>query len=187
MALGWFGKKKGKPASQPPQSAPAAAPSAASPKGVSVSRLLDEDLVLLAPEGVDKERLIELMANRLCEKRKLGNPAPFLAKVLEREQGISTTLDTGLAVPHARMDGLESVAAILGLAPKGMPDPKQPDLTIRAMFMFFSPNRPDAFTQHLHLLRGVSALFQGGFIDELLRHPSPPEVLRLIRSKEQAV
>jgi nitrogen PTS system EIIA component len=186
MALGWFGKKKGKPA-PPPEPSPAPPSGAALPKGVSISRLLTEDLILVAPEGLDKERLIELMARRLCEKRALGNAAPFLAKVLEREQGISTTLDTGLAVPHARMDALESVAAILGLVPQGMPDPKQPDLTIRAMFMFFSPNRQDAFTQHLHLLRGVSALFQGGFIDELLRHPSPPEVLRLIRSKEQAV
>ena len=76
---------------------------------------------------------------------------------------------------------------MLALVPKGMPDPKQPDLIIRAMFLFFSPNRQEAFTQHLHLLRGVSSLFQPAFIDEVLKAPKPEAVLRLIASKEPVV
>ncbi|HVE13065.1 MAG TPA: PTS sugar transporter subunit IIA [Elusimicrobiota bacterium] len=180
----WFQRKK---ASGTPGEPPAAQPAAAPAQTLSISRLLSEDLILAAPVGADKDKFMEALARRLCEKRKLGSPAPFLAKVHEREQGISTTLDTGLSMPHARMDNLEGIAAVLGLVPQGMPDPKQPDLTIRAMFMFFSPNRQEAFTQHLHLLRGVSALFQAAFIEDMLKDPKPEAVLALIRSKEQSV
>lgn len=190
MALSWFRKKEEKtpPAAQPqpPAAVPAPAPVPLGAKNVSISRLLDEGLIVPVAPGLSKEQLIEFLVTRLCERRALGDPRPFLDKVLEREQGISTTLDTGLAVPHARMDNLKSIGAVLGLVPDGMPDPKQPDLVIRAMFLFFSPNRQEAFTQHLHLLRGVSALFQPGFIDELLKASSPGEALKLIASREGA-
>ena len=186
MPLDWFKKKNKKGAEAGSQEPKAPASKAASLKGLSIGRLLSEELIVVAPPGLDKEKFIDFLVRRLCEKRKLGGPGPFLAKVMEREQGISTTLDTGLAVPHARVDGLPEIAAILGLVPKGMPDPKQPDLVIRAMFMFFSPNRQEAFTQHLYLLRGVSALFQPAFIEEILRNPSGAEVLKLVQSKESA-
>ena len=186
MSLGWFNKKKGaEPAAAPAVPVPAPAPAAAR-KAVSIGRILREDLVVLPPAGLDKDGLIAFLVKDLCAKASLGAPETYLAKVLEREQGISTTLDTGLAVPHARMDNLPEICAVLGLVPAGLPDPKQADLTIRAVFLFFSPNRQEAFTQHLHLLRGVSMLFQPALIDVILRDPAPAVVLKAIRDKEAA-
>ena len=184
MVFGWFGSKEDKP---PGKKKSGKSSTGRASKGVSLSRLLGEDLVILSQNGGKKEIVIEGLVKTLCERRSLGDPSSYLAKVLEREQGISTTLDTGLAVPHARMDNLESIAAILALLPAGLPDPKQPDLIIRAIFLFFSPNNPESFTQHLHLLRGVSSLFQPDFIDELSKASSTAEVLRLITEKESAV
>ncbi|MFC1680144.1 PTS sugar transporter subunit IIA [Elusimicrobiota bacterium] len=187
MVLGWFKKDEDKSPS-PKQGSPSG-PTASnvSTKRVSVSLLLRDDLIVVSPPKLDKDGLIRMLAEELCSKLSLGDSAPYLAKVLEREQGISTTLDTGLAVPHARMDGLDRIVAALGLVPEGMQDPKQPDLIIRAMFLFFSPNRQESFTQHLHLLRGVSSLMQPGFIDEMLRDPSGAAVLKLVRQKEYGV
>ncbi len=165
----------------------ASGPSAGSSKNVSLSRILSEKLIIVSDNGLSKDKLIEHLVRELCVCRNLGDSAPFLSKVLEREKGISTTLDTGLAVPHARMDNLSEIAAVLALLPKGMADPKQPDLTIRAMFLFFSPNRQEAFTQHLHLLRGVSSMFQPAFIDEILKAENSAAVLRLIVSQEPVV
>lgn len=186
MALGWFGKKEGvSPSSKNAKSASGS--SGGSSKNVSLSRILGPDLIIVSNNGLSKDQLIEHLVRELCKRRNLGDPAPFLSKVLEREKGISTTLDTGLAVPHARMDNLAEISAVLALVPKGMSDPKQPDLIIRAMFLFFSPNRQEAFTQHLHLLRGVSSMFQPAFIDEILQAEKASAVLRLIVSKEPAV
>jgi PTS system nitrogen regulatory IIA component len=185
MTLGWFKKKLDKHAKTPSPTPPSSSAHPVLPKGLSVGKLLNEHLVVV-PTQQDKDQMIEFLVRRLCQVRSLGDPYPFLAKILEREQGISTTLDTGLAVPHARMEALSGIAAVLGLVPHGLPDPKQPDLVIRAMFLFFSPNRQEAFTQHLHLLRAVSALFQPAFIEEILRNPVASVVLSLIRAKETA-
>lgn len=186
MPLGWFKKKDAEPAPAPAPAPAAPAPVAPPPprKALSIGRILREDLVVVPPPGLDKDGLIAFLVKDLCAKAGLGAPEGFLAKVLEREQGISTTLDTGLAVPHARMDNLPEICAVLGLVPSGLKDPKHPDLSIRAVFLFFSPNRQEAFTQHLHLLRGVSTLFQPALIDAILADPSPAAVLKAIRDKE---
>jgi len=172
MAFGWFDKKEG--------------PSSASGKLPAISSLLTPELVVSCPEGADKDAFIKVLIGRMCEVRGLGDPDPFISRVLEREQGISTTLDSGLAVPHARIDGIESISAALGLVPQGISDPKQPEYTIRAMFIFFSPNKQEHFTQHLQLLRSVSSLFQGDLLDTALVESDGNTVIELIRSKETA-
>ena len=187
MSLGWFKKKDAEPAAAPTAPAPVAQPvPTPARKALSIGRILTADHVVVPPAGLDKDGLIAYLVKDLCSKAALGPHEAFLAKVLEREQGISTTLDTGLAVPHARMDNLPDICAVLGLVPQGLPDPKQADLTIRAVFLFFSPNRQEAFTQHLHLLRGVSTLFQPALIDAILRDPAPAAALKAIRDKEAA-
>jgi len=186
MSLGWFKKKEGGPSRTLKAEFPRPH-GAVSPKGGAISGLLSEELIIISPPKLGKEKLIELLIRKLCERRSLGKPGPFMAKVLEREQGVSTTLDTGLAVPHARVDSLPEVAAILGLIPQGLADPKQPDLMIRVMFLFLSPNRQEVFTEHLHLLRGVSTLFQPAFIEDVLKASTPAAALELIRGKEASL
>jgi len=150
---------------------------------IPISKLLTEELILFFPEAKEKSQVIDKLVNKLAKARGLGDPAPLLREVLRREQGISTTLDTGLSLPHARVD-VPDIAVILGLTPQGIPDPKQPDMTIRAMFLFFSPSRQEAFTRHLHLLRSVASLFQPAFIEQLLAAAAPAKALELIRKQE---
>jgi PTS system nitrogen regulatory IIA component len=186
MTLGWFRKKDGKTASPSGPSQASSATPAGLSNSVRLGKILKEDLVLWLPAGKSKEQLIEILVERLCKEKKLSEPKRYLSRILEREQGMSTTLDTGLSIPHARIEDLESIAAVLGLIPEGLTDPKQPDIVIRAMCVFFSPLRQEVFQQHLYLLRGVSALFQPAFIDDLLKKKTPGEVIAYIEGRESA-
>src|SRR5208283_5216764 len=96
-----------------------------------------------------------------------ADPDLFLAKADERDRGISTTLDTGLSLPHARIDGIDGIMAGLAILKTPVADPNQADLSIRIIFIFFSPNKQEAFPLHLQLLRAVSSLFQPALIDRL--------------------
>src|SRR4051794_4666275 len=80
----------------------------ARPKPVEVSSLLSEETILIAAPGTDKAALLTQTVERLCRVKGL-DAAAMLAKVLERERGIATTLDTGLALPHARVDELPEI------------------------------------------------------------------------------
>jgi len=141
-------------------------------------------VVIKAPPGVGKNELIAILVGRLCERKALGSPKPFLAKVPEREQGISTTLDTGLSLPHARVDSIESIVAALAMVPQGIADPQAGDLTIKLMFLFFSSSQPKMLPLHLQLLRGVASLFQPQIIAELAASSEPAAALAIIRAVE---
>lgn len=150
---------------------------------VRVGELLRPDSVLISPDVADKSALIDTLVCAVCAAHKLPDAPILAAKVREREQGISTTLDTGLSLPHARVDGLRELAAGLAVAPKGILDPQQ-NLPIRAMFLFFSPNKQDKFSLHLQVLRSVSLLFKSEVIDALTRAGTPAEALALVRARE---
>ena len=156
----------------------------AQPAVEKVHQLLNERSIIFPPASADKAAVLALAAAAACAGHGLGDPAPYLAKVREREEGISTTLDTGLSLPHARVDALDTIAAALALMPHGVADPKQPETPIRAMFLFFSPNKQEAFGRHLQVLRAVSTLFTPATMDLLAGLKTPASVLALLRERQ---
>jgi mannitol/fructose-specific phosphotransferase system IIA component (Ntr-type) len=148
-----------------------------------IGSLLTEETILLANHSIEKGTLIDSLIARICKSHNLSNREELSAKIREREQGISTTLDTGLSIPHARIDDLSELVAGLALIPQGTNDPRQPLPMIRLVFLFLSPNKREFYPQHLQVLRKVASLFQPDFI-EALNLASAAEALRLIRSKE---
>jgi len=107
-----------------------------------------------------------------------------LEQILEREKGATTTLDTGLAIPHARTDLISDFHVALGLVPEGFQDASQPGITIKAVFLFLSPKNPQFFQKHLKLLSALSALFQPQFIEKLIAMSSSQQVIDAIKSAE---
>ncbi|MBI5623071.1 MAG: PTS sugar transporter subunit IIA [Elusimicrobia bacterium] len=168
-------------------------------KTVRVASLLSEDVISIVSPAPEKAALIESMVRGLCEKKGLGDPQPFLAKVFEREKKISTTLDTGLSLPHnprterepgspAGTDPLSALTGIfasLAVIPGGMADPNEKDIPISVMFLFLSPDRSEFFPVHLQFLRSVAGLFKPALIAELVKAPTPAAVLEMIRKAEK--
>ena len=151
---------------------------------VSIAGLLSDRLIRTGLRSTDKGALMRYLVEELCAVKSIPHSGLLLDNILKREQGINTTLDTGLSLPHARVDGLPDTAAILGLPAEPVLDPKFDQSPIRAMLLFFSPNRPEAYAQQLQLLRSIALLFDGNFLDRLLTSATPAEALILIRREE---
>jgi PTS system nitrogen regulatory IIA component len=151
-----------------------------------VAELLGESTVVLSRKPATKDELIGDLVERLCASLSISDPQALAAKVLEREHGISTTLDTGVSLPHARVDGLSRIAAAMAVIPGGLSDPASPDLPVRVVFLFFSPNSKEFYSAHLQLLRAVSSLLQPSLIESLEKASSSASVLELLRGAEGA-
>ncbi len=187
MALPFFPKRrKNSPSASPnPLEKLSDRPSAlVKPDLVRISRILTEEDVLIAPPGIGKKELIELLVRRLCDRRGFKSPELLLAKVIEREQGISTTLDTGLSLPHARLDDIEDLVAAMAVVPQEIADAQAGGLVIRLMFLFFSSSRPAMLPRHLQLLRRIASLFDPGLIGRVGAAPSPAAAWEIIRQTE---
>lgn len=183
MPSGWFQKKSvpSRPSSKPPTGASGIVEPL---KPLKVSAILGEPTILYLKDAADKAKIIEALVESLCAFGGVPDPKGVLSKVLERENGISTTLDTGLSLPHVRLDGLERIVAALAVVPQGLSDSRASDLTIRAVFLFFSPNKQEFFPRHLQLLRAVSSLFQPALIEQLSQASDRAAALALIRKAE---
>lgn len=123
------------------------------------------DNIFLVKEKITKKELVEKLVRCICEKNPSLNTEEMLASVLKREEGISTTLESALSIPHARVEDLDAFLGALAV----MPNPIEDDygLPIKVMFLFFSPAGQPYFAQHLKLLARLAEKFTPEFVQEL--------------------
>lgn len=144
----------------------------------SIAMVLNQKRVFILKDEISKKELVAKLVNALCDDLPEIDREDVLAAVLKREQGISTTLDTGLSIPHARLEDLENFQAAVAIMPNGISD--EYGLTIKVMVLFLSPAGPAFFSQHLKLLASLAEKFKAQFITELAALPDEKEVLSKI-------
>src|SRR5689334_21481067 len=97
----------------------------------------------------------------------------------------STIIAPGLALPHARLEGLSKIEAAIGICPTGVTNPHDGGNPIRVYVLFLGP--ADNMREHLYFLSSISALFQkDGFIDKLCTLATPQGVLHAIRQADKS-
>ena len=113
----------------------------------------------------------------------LTNPNAALKAILDRETMESTMIAPGLALPHARVAGVDKIRAAIGISAEGIHDAQSEFGPIHVMLLFVGP--ADNMKPHLHFLARVSALFQKkGFLEKLIKAASPAKALEAIRKAE---
>jgi len=144
----------------------------------SIPVILNNKRTFVIKEQISKKDLVSKLVNAICDDLPEADRDDVLAAVLKREQGISTTLDTGLSIPHARMEDLNAFEAAVAVLPEGIND--EYGLKIKVMFLFLSPAGQTHFSQHLKLLASLAEKFKASFITELSSCNTAEEVLAKI-------
>ena len=142
---------------------------------VSLGRLISPSRVIVADEYPGKKELIESLVQAVCREYPQLDPAYVASQVLKREEGISTTLDTGLAIPHARLEELTDFTAAMAVLRRPLVSADN-ELPVRVMFLFLSPAKPVFFQQHLQILSALAETFKPEFIEELVSLPDAREI-----------
>lgn len=136
------------------------------------------DNIFLIKEKITKKELVEKLVRSICDKNPNLNSQEMLAAVLKREEGISTTLESALSIPHARVEDLDTFLGALAV----MPSPIEDDygLPIKVMFLFFSPAGQPYFAQHLKLLARLAEKYTPEFVQELTSCTTPQEIAQKV-------
>ena len=131
---------------------------------------LTENRVVLLPAGLTSDQVFRELLARLS----LPNSAQALQAILEREKAGATLITDGVAIPHARLPGLQGLQAALGISQEG---------PVHVWLLFLGPAE-DPKT-HLAFLATVSAFFQPkSHVEELLKLKSTKEIVEYIRQSE---
>jgi PTS system nitrogen regulatory IIA component len=151
-------------------------------KPTPISSYLSENRIVFFSAGPSKRQVI----GSLIAALDLKDPSAAIKAVLAREEMGSTIIAPGLALPHARIEGLTRLEAAVGISPTGVHDPHAGGTPIRVYVLFLGPS--DNMKEHLAFLSNVSALFQkAGFLDKLTKLASPEGVLHAIRQAEKSI
>ena len=128
--------------------------------------LAESGILRLAPDRQPEQIFRDLIATL-----NLPNPGLALQMVLEREKGGGTDIGYGVRMPHARLPGLPTIKAALGLSPAA---------PTRVWILFLGPaEKPELI---LEFLANLAAFFRvERNVQALLDRQTPAQILEFIR------
>lgn len=156
---------------------------ATAPNSLYLSTFFSEADVLIEQTVPSVYNMVSTLVGRLAANHFPDVPvAPIVDAVLRRERSAPTVVCDGVALPHARIEGIDRPYMALGIYPAGVPA-QEGSSPLHLIFLLLIPESQPA--RYLQILRALS---------NLLREPEAPErlaaaqdgaeVMRILRRSE---
>jgi PTS system nitrogen regulatory IIA component len=133
---------------------------------MDIGELLVRDGVVLKTGASSKRQALHSVATAAAHAVGLDESKVFDA-LMERETLGSTGLGAGVAVPHARLEGIDRVQAVFVRLDSPVPYDAVDDRPVDLIFALFAPPRDGA--DHLRALAAVSRALRSAKMREQLR------------------
>lgn len=121
---------------------------------MQLEALTDPELIFADLTCCDRSTLLRALAERLVDAGRFEDPDELYQKLWEREQLGSTGIGSGVAVPHCKMAGLDSVVVGVALLREGIEFGAVDQQPVRVIFLVVSPE--DQPAAHLQCLAAIS-------------------------------
>jgi PTS system fructose-specific IIC component len=140
--------------------------------------ILDTECIDPDLKSKDKYEAIEDLLNLLEKKGYLKNKEVAKQDVVEREQYLSTGLENGLAIPHAKTEGVEELVLSFGISREGIDFETLDGKPAHFIFCMLSPR--DTSGPHLKALGQITRTFRIQGIQEALMQAKTPEEIKQV-------
>jgi PTS system nitrogen regulatory IIA component len=149
---------------------------------MQIGDILDRGAITVRASAPNKRHALALVAELAA--RNFGLDAPVVLDALsEREQAGSTGVGYGVAVPHARLDGLTRMRGVFVRLDQPVDFGSVDDQPVDLLFALFAP--PNASTEHLRALARVSRLLRQGDLREQLRQARTADAIHALLAQER--
>ena len=148
---------------------------------MKLSELITRDTVILPLEAEDKWQAIAAMAQAMVDSGGLapGRLAQVEAALVAREESMTTGMEDGIAIPHAAVDDLPEVLAVIGIAPDGVPFETLDGQPARILVCLVIPRAKKL--QHIRTLAEIAKLLSRPAVRErILACDTPDQALEVI-------
>jgi PTS system nitrogen regulatory IIA component len=133
---------------------------------MNIGELLDRTAISARVSAANKKKALAVIAE--IAARNFGlEPGEVLEALVEREAAGSTGVGHGVAVPHARLEGLQRIRGIFVRLDQPVEFESVDDQPVDLLFALFAPKNAGA--EHLRALARVSRLLRQGELREQLR------------------
>ncbi|MDY7558067.1 fructose-specific PTS transporter subunit EIIC [Cryobacterium sp. 10C3] len=163
-----------------PQAVPAPAPAPA-PK--TVLDYIDEDTIVLDAADTDTDAMIRTLVGRMGATGRVTDAGVVIQAALAREKLGTTAVGDGIAIPHAKSDGVSAPILAFARSRHGVAW-NAPDGTPATLIFLIAVPEAAAGTEHLTVLAQLSrALMKPAFRATLQAAATPADVLAALAAQ----
>ncbi|MBP6063679.1 MAG: PTS sugar transporter subunit IIA [Fusobacteriaceae bacterium] len=138
----------------------------------------NEKLFIIVDEKMTKEDLLKKMVHNIKENTdSIAEENNFLANMLERENIGSTGIGMGVALPHARFDGVKNIVLSMALVPQGVEFETPDGETVKLVIMIGAPKEQGK--QYLSLIAAIARVFRNNeYREKVISSKSVAEMIK---------
>ncbi|MFO7810453.1 MAG: cation:proton antiporter [Candidatus Delongbacteria bacterium] len=145
-----------------------------------ISKILDPSCVIMDMKADNKSDAIGELVDLLAINDKICDRDAIYKEVMTRESVISTGMQNGLAIPHARSEGLESTQIAIGIKRSGIEFESLDGKPSKVIILLVSSTKKD--DPHIFVLSAISAYFHDiQSIEEFLSLENEKEIVDFFR------
>ncbi|GIW43059.1 MAG: PTS fructose transporter subunit IIA [Candidatus Binatia bacterium] len=146
--------------------------------------ILDPALVLPDLQGKSKDEVLREFAEKIHSVHPEIPPDELVAVLWEREQGGTTAIGDGIAIPHGRLRGVQQIVAAFGRHRKGVDFQSIDGKPTHLIFLLVLPE--ESVGLHLKALARVSRLLKDPAVRQnLLSASDGAELYEIIRQEDE--
>lgn len=143
---------------------------------MKIKNILTPDVVSTSLKSTTKEDVIGELLDMLVASKAVSDRDEVFEALMERERKMSTGIQYGVAIPHAKTKAVKSLAACIGIKPEGIDFASLDGEPSRIFIMTVSPI--DRVGPHVQFLAEISMVIKDEKAREsLIKARTPQEVL----------
>ncbi|MDR2182482.1 MAG: cation:proton antiporter [Treponema sp.] len=145
-----------------------------------VLSLVTPSLISLDLKGENKNEIITELVDLLASHGKLLDRGEVLEAVLRREASMSTGMEHGIALPHAKTGGVDDICVAVGIKKAGVDFGSIDSEKSRLFIMVISPKKVSG--PHIQFLAAIGAVLRDDVLrEEVIAADSRDEAAMLLR------
>ena len=145
-----------------------------------ISKILDPECIITDLKSDTKAEIIRELVDVLAANKKISDADAIYKEVMLRESVISTGMQNGIAIPHARSEGLDHIQIAIGIKKEGVDFDSLDGKPSKIIVLIVSSTRKD--DPHILVLSAISAYFYDiRHIEEFLSLTDRKEILDFFR------
>ena len=125
---------------------------------MKISDVLERETIIPDLQSKTKEEVVKELAENLSAAHPVINQEKLIEVLMEREKLCSTAVDSGVAIPHAKLSGISDIIAGFGRSVQGI-DYDSLDAELTHLFIILVAPET-SIGAHIQLLARISKIFR---------------------------
>ncbi len=143
-------------------------------------KLISPELIITELKSETKEDLLKEMVMVLTNSGKVRDWEHVYKDVLDREKIMSTGMDKGIAIPHAKSEGVVSACVAVGIKKEGIDFDALDKQPSKIFFLIVSPKK--ANSPHLQILASVSSIVRNKeTLEKIFNANNAEEICKILK------